>query len=182
MARRSPSLFETTSQTVLHGVRSWDALVGRLQDVRLKDREWIQAVVLGSIRDIPAYFQSENAPSGIRHIESSESLSLFHYRRKSGRNAHEIIDGEFLLARTANATMYLIVFVSTPTFWRKAIQPLTDCLYPKASLPFLTQNELHELLKDIQSNVSPQKIRILEFWLCTRICRDPHFRLLSEEQ
>jgi hypothetical protein len=162
--RKDPSLFEKSSETVLHDVKTWEALVERLQDVRLKDRELIQVVILGSDRNLPAYFQSKNAPPGIRHIESSESLSLFHYQRKFGRTgSRESVSGEFLVSRTDRETMYLLVFVSAPRFWRNGIQPLTESLYPKASSPFLTQNELHELLTDLQNQISPQKIRILEF-------------------
>jgi len=161
--RKNPSLFEKTSDTVLHNVQTWDALIERLQDVRLKNREMIQAVILGSNLDIPAYFQSKNAPAGIRHIESSPTLSLFQYQRRFGRDNRHIVSGEFLIARTASETMYLVVFVSAPSFWRNGIRPLAESLYPKASCPFLTQNELHELLKDVQSHISPQRIRILEF-------------------
>ena len=123
----------------------------------------IQAVVLGSNRDMPVYFQSKNAPAGLRHVESSQNLSLFHYQRKFGRDNRQSVSGEFLLARTASTTMYLLVFVSTTRFWRKAILPLTESLYPKASFPFLTQSELHSSLKELQTEISPQRIRILEF-------------------
>jgi hypothetical protein len=163
MKHKTPSLFEKTSETVLRDVKTWDVLVDRLQNTRLRDREMIQVVVLGSNRDMPLYFQSKNAPSGMRHIESSESISHFQYQRKFGRDSRRSVSGEFLLIRTASTTMYLLVCVSTPSFWRNGILPLTESLYPKASCPFLTQGELHSLLKDVQNEISPERIRILEF-------------------
>jgi len=161
--QRNPSLFEKTSETVLRDVKTWDVLVDRLQNTRLKDREMIQVVVLGSNRDMPAYFQSKNGPAGVRYIESSETISHYHYQRKFGRDNRQSVSGDFLLARTPSTTMYMLVFVSAPGFWRKGILPLIESLYPKASCPFLTQSDLHNLLKDIQNEISPQRIRILEF-------------------
>src|ERR1700682_2685958 len=122
MRRRNPSLFERSSETVLHDVKTWEALVERLQDVRLNKRELIQVVILGSDRDLPTYFQSKSAPQGIRHLESTASLSLFHYQRKFGGSGNrESVSGEFLLSRTDTETMYLLVFVGSPRFWRNGI-------------------------------------------------------------
>jgi hypothetical protein len=59
--------------------------------------------------------------------------------------------------------MFVLLFVAEPQFWRHGISPLTESLYPKAACPFLTQSELHQLLKDIQQQISPQRVRVLEF-------------------
>lgn len=161
--RKSPSLFEYTSETVFQGLSTWGQLVERLEDIRLRGHELIQVVVLGSDRDLPALLRSSLAPPGIRHSHSSPEISLFEYQRRYGRDQHHTASGRFVLARTARKTMYLLLFVAEPRYWRTAILPLTERLYPRAACPFLTQGELHQLLRNTQRSASPQRIRVLEF-------------------
>lgn len=163
MKRKPPSLFERTSHTVFQDVKTWEGLVERLQDIRLKGRELIHVVVLGSNKDLPAYLQSANAPPGIRHSESTPTLSFFEYHRKFGHENRHSVSGTFVVVRTARDTMYLLLFIGDPRFWRNGILHLTESLYPKAACPFLTQTELHQLLKDVQKQISPQRVRVLEF-------------------
>lgn len=162
MKRKTPSLFEKTSLTAFQGIKTWEELVERMQDIRLKGRELIHVVVLGTNKDLPAYLQSTNAPPGLRHLESTPTLSFFEYRRNYGRENRRSVFGTFVLARTSRPTMYLILFVSELGFWQHGISHLTESLYPKATCPFLTQTELHDLLKDLQRQASPQKVRVLE--------------------
>ena len=163
MKRKTPSLFETTSPTVFKDLSTWKTLVERLRDLRLRGRELINAIVLGSDRDLAAYLRTRSLTAGVRHIESTSELSLFEYHRKYGRDRRRSISGTFVLAKTARTTMHILLFVSEPGFWRNGISHLTDSLYPKAACPFLTQGELYELLRDFQRQASPQRLRVLEF-------------------
>jgi hypothetical protein len=163
MKRRAPSLFETTSQSVFQELSTWERLAQRLEDLRLRGRELIQVVVLGSEMDVPAFFRSDRAPLGLTHLESTSALSVFEYRRKYGRNQNHVASGRFAVARTGRDRIYLFLFVAEPSFWRHGIAPLAESLYPRAACPFLTQNELHQLLKGVQRAASPQRVRILEF-------------------
>jgi hypothetical protein len=160
---RHSSLFERTSRTVLDGVRTWQQLLERLRDVRLQGRELIQVVLVGSDGDVPALLRSANAPPGLKCLDSTEGLALFEYRRKYGPGNRDSISGTFVITRAFRETMYALLFVAEPRFWRHGISPLVDSLYPRATCPFLTQSEIHKLLRELQSRVAPQRVRVLEF-------------------
>jgi hypothetical protein len=163
MKRKGRSLFDQTSETVFRDATTWDVLVERLEDIRLQDRELIQVVILGSNTDIRTLLQSNTAPTGLRHLSSTPTLSFFDYQRKYGHEKRHSVSGRFVLSKTNRDTIYLLAFVAEMSFWREGILPLTDALYPKAACPFLTQGEIHQLLKDVQSEMSPEKLRVLEF-------------------
>jgi hypothetical protein len=163
MKPRHLSLFRKTGLAALQNANSWETLVEQLRDVELSGREQVHVVVLGSNVNLTELLQSSIAPSGLRHLGSGPSLSLFEYHRKFGRDGHRMVSGNFVVARTSRDTIYLLVFVSEPRFWRSGVQPLVDWLYPRAACPFLTQGELHELLSNVQRAISPERLRILEF-------------------
>jgi len=163
MRRKSPSLFDKTSQTIFQSLLTWEKLVESFGDLRLEDEELIQLVAIGSKQDIPTLLQSHNSPKGLRLIGSGKGLSHFEYHRKFGREKQHSVAGQFVVAHPTSDPIYLLLFIAEPRFWRQGILPLTESLYPKAARPFLTQGEIHRLLKNVQRAVQPQRLRVLEF-------------------
>ena len=163
MPRPSMPLFERTSSTVFETVADWANAVEDLRHVRLEQRELIHVVVVGSRQNLLEFLKSERGPIGLRCAGSSDRVSLFHYERRFGRQGQHRVAGRFLLARSRVDFVYLILFVAHPRFWRRVIAPLIDFLYPRAALPFLTQAELHRLLKIAQKAIQPELgLRVLE--------------------
>lgn len=70
--------------------------------------------------------------------------------------------GDFLIARPTHEPIYVLLFVSPPSFWRNGVSPLLESLYPKAAIPFLTQGEIHDLLKNVQKAILPHTLHLLE--------------------
>lgn len=163
MRRKPPSLFEKTSQTIFRNLQTWEGLIESLGDLRLEENELIQLVAIGSKRSIPEILQSQPSPKGLQLLSSSKALSLFEYHRRFGRDNRHRVAGQFVIAHPTSEPIYIFLFIAEPRFWREGILPLTDSLYPKAARPFLTQSELHRLLKNVQKAIQPQRLRVLEF-------------------
>ena len=163
MPRKSPSLFDKTGQSIFQDLQTWERLVESLGDLRLENDELIQLVAIGSKQSIPELLQSQNAPKGLKLIGSAKGLSHFEYHRRFGRESQHRVSGQFVVAHPTSDPIYILLFVAEPRFWRQGIQPLTESLYPKAARPFLTQGEIHHLLRNVQRAVQPRRLRVLEF-------------------
>jgi len=163
MARRSMPLFDKNSATVFGNVRDWRSALEDVRHLRLERGELIQVALVGSKENLPDLLSSGQVSQGLQCLRRTDQLALFHYARRFGlRNQHRA-EGRFLLAASRGNFIYLIVFVARPRFWRSGITPLIDVLYPRAALPFLTQAELHRVLKIVQKAIQPARgIRILE--------------------
>lgn len=142
-------------------------MVERLANLRLKNRDLIQLAIVGSRQKLPELLASkrESPVTSIKLVKSSEPLWLFRFTRKFGGVKPQDITGEFLVVRHEQPNMYIVLFVADTRFWRDGILPLLDSLYPKAARPFLTQKELHRLIKNVQTAIRRQqnRLRILEF-------------------
>jgi hypothetical protein len=165
MQRKSPSLFEKTSETVFQGLSTWENLVQAFRDIRLEDDEWIHVAILGSKEHLAAVLEARGLLRGLRLIEAtkpSNELRRYEYTRKYGRDSQRRVSGSFVVAHPTNDPIYIVLSVSEPRFWKEGISPLLDSLYPAAAHPFLTQNELLDLLGNVQRAVKPQRVRVLE--------------------
>jgi hypothetical protein len=167
MKRRSMPLFEETSRSIFQRLDDWSSMVERLANLNLKHKEVIQLAVIGSKQGLPELLASKRTSpvTSIRLIKSSDSLTLFRFNRKIGGVKPQNISGEFLVVRHNQANMYIVLFVAEPRVWRDGILPLLESLYPKAARPFLTQIELHRLVRSIQTAIRKQanRLRVLEF-------------------
>ncbi len=162
MRRRSLSLFNKTSQTIFRDVGSWEALTQSIGDLHLEKNELIQLVAVGSNENLPELLLSKYAAPGVKHLGTTGTLSLFEYHRHFGRHEEKRIAVQFVVARPMPEPIYVLLFVAQPRYWRHGILPLIESLYPKAARPFLTQNELHELMNHLQSAIHPKRLRVLE--------------------
>jgi hypothetical protein len=162
MHRKSASLFEKTSETVFHGLSTWENLVQAFKDIRLEDEEWIQVATVGSKEHLSKVLESRKLLKGLRLIDSTNELSHFEYTRRYGRDSQRRVTGSFVVAHPTHDPIYILLFVSAPRFWTEGISPLLDSLYPTAAHPFLTQKELHDLLGNVQRAIQPQRLRVLE--------------------
>lgn len=163
MKRRRMPLFEKTSSTVFNNAETWEDLVLNLRDLRLEQNQLIQVAVIGCKRDFSELLRRPLRLTGLQHLASKGSLNLFHYERRFGRDRQRVVSGKFVVARPFAGPMYLLLFVSKSSFWREGILPLLGGLYPEAVRPFLTQHELHQILKTLQRAVQPNRLRVLEF-------------------
>jgi hypothetical protein len=163
MKRRPLSLFDKTGETILRDLQSWQRLVEASRDLRLGKNEFVQLAVIGSKESLPELLQSRRAPSGISHLVSGQDVELFEYKRTYGREGAHRVSGRFAVARTQSDHIYLVLFVNRYRFWQFGLSPLVDSMYPRVVRPFLTQSELHQLLKDLQKAISPEALRVLEF-------------------
>lgn len=163
MRRKPLSLFDKTSANVFQGPDSWEALVKSLDDLRLEKNEVIQVAAVGSNESLPDLLFSNLAPSGLRHLGTSGSLDFFEYQRRFDRDSQKKITAQFVVTRPMPEPIYILLLVAQPQFWRNGVLPLIGTLYPRAACPFLTQGELHSLLKDLQRAIQPQGLRVLEF-------------------
>jgi hypothetical protein len=163
MRRKPLSLFDKTTATVFQGVHTWDALSENLRTLHLDKNELIQVVAVGSNGSLPELLLSNFAPSGLTHLGTNGNLSLFEYHRRFGRQDEKRITVQFAVARPMPEPIYILLFVAQPQCWRNGILPLTESLYPRAARPFLTQSELHEVMKNLQRLTQPRGLRILEF-------------------
>jgi len=163
MGRRPLSLFDKTSETIFRGIQSWHRLVEASRDLRLERNELIQLAVIGSKQSLSELLRSSRAPSGVSHLGSGQDVELFEYRRSYGRERAHRVSGRFAVARTQSDHIYLVLFVNRHRFWQLGLSPLIDSMYPKVLRPFLTQSELHQLLKDLQKAIQPEALRVLEF-------------------
>jgi hypothetical protein len=162
MQRKSPSLFEKTSETVFHGLSTWENLVQGLRDISLKDDEWIHVAILGSKEHLATVIEARGLLRGLRLVDSSKELRRYEYTRKMGRDSQRRVSGSFVVAHPTNDPIYIVLFVSEPRFWTEGMSPFLDSLYPTATHPFLTQSELLDLLGNVQRAVKPRGVRILE--------------------
>lgn len=162
MRRRPLSLFDKSSDTLFRDAHTWEALVAGLRDLRLEKNELIQAVAVGSHENLRQLL-SEHADSGLRRLAENGDLSLFEYQRRFGRdNQHKVVV-RFAVTKPSPEPISLFLFVAHTRQWRHGILPLIESLYPRAARPFLTQQELHTLLRNLQRSISPQGLRVLEF-------------------
>jgi hypothetical protein len=162
MQRKSPSLFEKTSETVFQGLSTWENLVQAFNDIRLEDDEWIQVATVGSKEHLAAVLEARGLLRGLRLIESTNELRRYEYTRTFGRDSERRVTGTFVVVHPTHDPVYLLLFVSKPIFWTEGLSPLLDSLYPMAARPFLTQSELHDLLGNVQRAIQPQRLRITE--------------------
>jgi hypothetical protein len=166
MKRRPMPLFEETSRTIFQRLDNWSSIVERLADLRLKNREVIQLAIVGSRQKLPELLASkrESPVTSIKLVKTSEHLWLFRFTRKFGGVKPQNISGEFLIVRHEQPNMYIVLFIAEARVWRDGILPLLDSLYPKAVRPFLTQKELHTLIRNVQTAIRGQqnRLRILE--------------------
>lgn len=163
MKRKPLSLFDKTSETIFGDVQSWHHLVEASGDLRLGENELIQLAVIGSKQSLPELLRSSRAPSGVSHLVPGRDVELFEYRRSYGRERTHRVSGRFAVARTQSDYIYLVFFVNHRRFWQFGLSPLVDSMYPRVLRPFLTQSELHQLLKDLQKAIRPKALRVLEF-------------------
>lgn len=163
MGRHRMRLFEKTSSTVFEALGDWGQVIEQLRQLRLEQRELIQLAVIGSRENLADFLRSDRSPPGLDCLNSTDRLTLFNYERRFGRDRQHREKGRFLLARSSVDFVYLMLFVAPPHFWRHGLSPLVDLLYPRAAPPFLTQAELHRLLKITQRAMEPNLgMRVLE--------------------
>lgn len=160
--RRGDPLFERTSDAAFEGAAGWEDLIARFGNLRLSKGEMIHVAVVGSDGNLGDTLTAADGPTGLRLVGSMNGLSVFEYRRRFGRQRQHSLSGRFAVADVGD-NIYLVVFVAGPAFWRDAVLPLVESLYPSAARPFLTQSELHQLLRIAQRGVQPQRLRVLEF-------------------
>jgi hypothetical protein len=156
-------LFEKTGTNVFRNVHTWEGLVSNLRDLHLEQHERMHVAIIASKQDFAELLRSSQRPAGLEHVASADSLAVFHYERHFGREKQHGVSGDFVVAHPFAGSVHLVVFVSKPSFWRKGILPLLESLYPRAVRPFLTQHELHQILKTLQRAVQPNGLRVLEF-------------------
>jgi len=90
-------------------------------------------------------------------------VDLFEYKRSYGRDLAHRVSGRFVVVPTQSDHIYLFFFVNRRRFWQFGLSHLVGSMYPRVLCPFLTQSELHQLLKDLQKAISPEALRVLEF-------------------
>lgn len=160
--KRHPTLLDRSPHELFRSARSWSDVVEGARDVRLADNEFIHALAVGSTLPL-AEALNERAFTGLREIHARDTISLFSYRRRFGRKDQHQVSGEFLTVRWDDGPIYLMVYAGAPSFLRWALNPLLDRVYPKVARPFLTQQELHDLLRTVQKAVQPDQLRIQEY-------------------
>lgn len=163
MKRRSFPLFEKSKKTVFQQLGDWRHLVERLEDLRLERYEAIHLAAVGSKEGLPQLLQSRYAPTGLEHVGSTTGTSLFAYHRRYGLEKRRSVRGQFIVAQTAHDFIHLVLCVAGSRFWRHGVLHIIESLYPRAALPFLTQKEMHQILRHVQKAIQPRALRVLEF-------------------
>jgi len=157
----------------------WERVAPVLSSLRLGENEYLQLALVGSREDLLSHLQSPRAPAGLRFLQGGNAGGLFFYSRAISDRKFA---GQFALFRTALPAIYLVMFVSARTYWRMAISPLIESLYPKVAAPFLTQLELYEILKQVQKAQAATGIRILELSARKRLRGEARKRFQSTRE
>ncbi len=160
MKSRPLPLYDRSAQDLLSASGSWGDLAGKVRDLRTSDNHFLQVAVVGCRTDLPLLLQSKRVPPGVQVIDAPGGVPRFAYSRRAVRS---LVSGEFSVVRPDDSQpIYAFVFVAPRSFWRLAISPLIDSLYPRVATPFLTQDELRDVLRRVHNASQPGGIRILE--------------------
>lgn len=162
--KRRP-LLERSGAQVFREAKQWSELVHGLGDVRL-EKQLIQIAAVGSSTPLPDLLRATllRRDSGLNEIDTKGGLPLFRYRRAVGGGRQRlVVEGEFVVAQPSAGAISALVFVEPASFYHRCVAPLIRGLYPTAARPYLTQRELHDLLKSLQSAVRPSLLRVREF-------------------
>src|SRR3989442_5470025 len=160
MRKKRLPLFEQTRKTVFDRLHSWPDLIERLANIRLKQQEAIHVAVVGSKQNLPNLIEEKCQSFHTSTVRSTKDFQLFRFQRRFGKKTPVTITGDFLVVRPSQEYVYLIVLVSEPDIWKLGVLPLIESLYPRAVQPFLTQPEIHELLKKVQVALAPKSQRL----------------------
>lgn len=183
MKKKTMPLFEGTSRTIFQQLDNWSSMVERLNNLRLEHKESIHLAVVGSKDDLVELLQTAgpNTNTKLRLVKSSGALALFRLNRTVGGLRPLNISGQFLVAHHPESDMYIVLFVAEPLMWRFGVLPLLDSLYPKAVRPFLTQTELHRLIRGVQIEIRKQgkRLRVLELSARKRLTGEARKRFQS---
>lgn len=156
MKKRLP-LYDRQIEDLVPRATGLESLVQGLRDLELKERQVLQFAVVGSQESLRSILASKPA-AGIHRLESSGSMSVFRFVRETAKRT---LSGEFATIPVPNTPITVLTWVSPRRFWRNALLPFLEGLYPEAALPFLTQKELYGALRFLQSR-RERGVRILE--------------------
>jgi hypothetical protein len=162
MKRRGSPLLDRPSCEIFHAAHSWQEVTRSLEDVRLSDHERIHALVVASSSSLDELLLSR-ASASLRAVTSQDDFTLYSYTKTFGKTKQHRLSGEFAVSSCQDLPAYVVLSCAPPIFIRDALGPLFDSLYPRLMRPFLSQSELHDLLKAFQRGVQPNVLRIQEF-------------------
>ena len=140
--------------------------------------------MVGSKQNLPNLIEEKCQSFHTSTVRSTKDFQLFRFQRRFGKKTPVTITGDFLVVRPSQEYVYLIVLVSEPDIWKLGVLPLIESLYPRAVQPFLTQPEIHELLKKVQVALAPksQRLRVLELSTKKRLVERARKRFESERK
>ena len=168
MARMRLPLFDRSGSDVMKST-SWAELADGLKHLRLSDREVIHLQVLGSIESF-ANVVRERSYLGVQEVSQGKDISIFAYSktvRSSGRRTK--VSGRFAVVAIPGQPAHVVICVAASVFIRLELTPLLESLYPRAVRPFLSQQELHQVVRALQRAVQPGALRVLEYSARQRI-------------
>jgi hypothetical protein len=159
MERKPLPLFDISAKHLIAASGGgWEQIAPMVRDLRLRPREYLHIVVIGSRENLPSSFESAPSIPGLHVLQIGQFGAFLSYARTvAGRR----LSGEFVVLPTQFPQIYLLMFVATRTYWRRALSLLIESLYPKVAPPFLTQLELYELLKQVRTKHEGD-VRVLE--------------------
>jgi|GEM_PF-1321688 len=160
--RRRTPLFEQAFGQLLRSASSWAELVGSLDYLHLDDNHVLHCAVLGSTSPVDSLILQKEW-RGFKEIRRANDFTAFAYVRTFGKRPQRQMSGEFAVGRWRDSQAYVVVTVATPSQIRDGLAPLLETLYPTAVKPFLSQPELHALIRALQRRVQPDQLRIQEF-------------------
>lgn len=159
--RRTSPLLDRPAEDVFRDASSWADLVAGLRFISLGDNELVRVLVVGGHVSLSATLR-ERSFKGLRHLSHSGSVDVFSFRRTYGRTKRQVVKGAFAVTPSSHRDVFLIVYVGGRTFLKHGLTHLIDALYPWISRPFLTQIELHNVLRGLQRACFPDTLKIHE--------------------
>lgn len=168
MKRRRKPLLDRRWPDLIREADSFATLAASLSDLLAEDGEVIHIAVLGSAVSVAAAL-ADRGKSGLGQISQRGGLSAFTYTRTVGKKRKRRYKGDFAVCRWEDSSAYVIVCCGTPTFIRNALEPLITSLYPQVVVPFLSQDELHSVVRAVQRRAQPDALRIHEYSAKRRI-------------
>ena len=132
MKRRAKPLLERTSRDIFRDAATWAEIANALPDAKLHDDDFVRVLALGSTAPLFDAIRSRGF-NGLRELPTgSENVAAFSFSRRYGKNDRHRVHGDFAVAPSHDADVYLLVYVGAPAFLDHGIEFLLDRLLPES--------------------------------------------------
>ncbi len=96
----------------------------------------------------------------IQNSEKNKLMSVYSIKHTWGRERKSIISGQFVLIKSPEQYVYIVISLCRMEQWRNCIVKYFDSIYPKANRVFLTQKELYLLMEGFKSSLKDIELRL----------------------